>query len=119
MQNFVWQIDVVGNQTIQTKQIEDLAKSLGLHTGAYLHNINFKQIQREMELQLPNIAWITVNHNKTKVVIELCESTKIPDMEGEDTPSNLVAKKDGKTGAIDENGIVIVSPSSLANSFSA
>lgn len=95
MQNFVWQIDVVGNQTIQTKQIEDLAKSLGLHTGAYLHNINFKQIQREMELQLPNIAWITVNHNKTKVVIELCESTKIPDMEDEDTPSNLVAKKDG------------------------
>ncbi|MDD6237465.1 MAG: sporulation protein YqfD [Clostridiales bacterium] len=95
MQNFVWQIDVVGNQNIQTKQIEDLAKSLGLHTGAYLHNINFEQIQREMELQLPNIAWITVNHNKTKVVIELCESTKIPDMEGEDTPSNLVAKKDG------------------------
>ena len=60
MQNFVWQIDVVGNQTIRTEQVEDLAKSLGLHTGAYLHNINFKQIQREMELQLPDIAWITV-----------------------------------------------------------
>lgn len=95
MQNFVWQIDVVGNQTIRTEQVEDLAKSLGLHTGAYLHNINFKQIQREMELQLPDIAWITVNHNKTKVVIELCESTKIPNMEGDDTPGNLVAKKDG------------------------
>ena len=95
MQNFVWQIDVVGNQTIRIEQVEDLAKSLGLHTGAYLHNINFKQIQREMELQLPDIAWITVNHNKTKVVIELCESTKIPNMEGDDTPGNLVAKKDG------------------------
>ena len=25
MQNFVWQIDVVGNQTIRTEQVEDLA----------------------------------------------------------------------------------------------
>ena len=80
-----------GNQTIRTDQVEDLAKSLGLHTDAYLHNINFKQIQ-PMEME-PDIAWITVNHNKTKVVIELCKSTKIPNMEGDDTPGNLVAKR--------------------------
>ncbi len=95
MQNFVWEIDIVGNQAIQTVQIEKLAKSLGLHPGAYLHHIDFAQIQREMELQLPNIAWITVNHYKTKVVIELCEGRKLPEMEKKDMPRNLVAKKDG------------------------
>ena len=95
MQNFVWQIDVSGNVSIPTAQVIALAKELGLHQGAFTRRLDFKTIQKELEFRLPDVAWLTVNHMGSKVVIELKESKKAPDLIDENSPCNLVAKKDG------------------------
>ncbi len=95
MQNFVWQIDVSGNVSIPTAQVISLAKELGLHQGAFLHKLDFKMIQKELEFRLPDVSWLTVNHIGSKVTIDLRESKKAPDLIDENAPCNLVAKKDG------------------------
>lgn len=116
MQNFVWQIEVVGNTTLKTEQIETAAQELGLKKGAFLHSLDFKAIQKELEYQLPDIAWLTVNNMGSTIVIELCEMTKSPDLEITGQPSNLVATKDGVIRYMEiYSGAKVVKPGEVVN----
>ena len=94
MQNFIWKIEVVGNQNIKAELILEKAKNSGLYRGAFLKNLDLKGVKKELEYQLPDIAWMTLNRTGSRVVIEIKETTQKPDITIE-TPCNLIAKKDG------------------------
>lgn len=95
MQNFIWEIEVSGNQTLTTEQILITAKEIGLHRGTGLFGTDLKTMQKTLEYRLPGVAWLTLNRTGSKVVIELHESEQKPDIADEEYPCNLVAKKDG------------------------
>ncbi len=95
MQNFIWEIEVTGNNTLTTEQILSVARESGLQRGTSLIGLNLRVIQKDMEYHLPGVAWLTLNRKGSKVVIELHETEKKPDIADDQTPCNLIAKKDG------------------------
>ncbi len=95
MQNYVWQVEVSGNNRLSTEQIIETADHFGLSKGTTIYGTDFKQIGKKIETALSGIAWLSVNRSGSRVVIELHETEQQPEIIDDKTPCNLVAKKDG------------------------
>lgn len=95
MQNFIWEIEVSGNQALSETEILERAKELGLHRGTTIYGTDFKSLQKNLEYRLPGIAWLSLNRKGSLVVIELHESEEKPEITDRRIPCNLIAKKDG------------------------
>ena len=95
MQNFIWEIEVTGNQMLTREEILIAAKESGMQRGTCLYGLNLRTVQKNMEYRLPGVAWLTLNRKGSRVVIELHETEKKPDIIDNQTPCNLIARKDG------------------------
>lgn len=95
LSNFVWNIEVIGNQTIETEEILQVAKENGLNIGKWKHNINTKEIINQLRLDRDDIAWIGIEQNGTNIIIKIVEADKKPDIINEEDYCNIVANKSG------------------------
>lgn len=101
LQNFVWRIEVVGNERISAQALYAAAAKEGVHIGAFLPTMDLKTISLRLENAFPDAAWLSVNRNGSLLSIELHETTpKIPP-EDDQTVRNIVAAKDGQIVAIE------------------
>ena len=96
---FVWDIDLKGNERISNVQIYDTLRSLGCGIGSYIPGMNLYSICSEYLLADPEIAWISVNMEGTVAHVEVIEKEyrshaelELPD---DGQPSNLIAARDG------------------------
>jgi len=95
MQNFIWEIEISGNQSLSETEILEAAKELGLYQGTVIPMTDFKKLQKNLEYRLPGIAWLSLNRRGSSMVIELHETEKKPELLDHSTPCNLIAAKDG------------------------
>lgn len=95
MQNFVWTLDVVGNDRNSTERVEYVLKELGLRPGAFLPALDINDIKNKAVIELDGIAWFTINSYGSRVVVEMKEAELPPDILDESTPCNVVAAKSG------------------------
>lgn len=97
MQNFVWTINIFGNQNISSEYIFEKSQQLGLKKGAFIPYLDFKQIQKDLMVKLENISWLSINNRGTNIDIEIREGVEKPYIEDENpSPKNIIALKDGK-----------------------
>ena len=97
MQNFVWTINIFGNQNISSEYIYEKSQQLGLKKGAFIPYLDFKQIQKDLMVKLENISWLSINNRGTNIDIEIREGVEKPYIEDENpSPKNIIALKDGK-----------------------
>ena len=95
MQNFVWTLDVEGNESNSTERVTYVLQELGLRPGAFIPSLNIKEIENKAVLELDNIAWFTINNYGSRVVVEMKETVPPPEILDETTPCNIVAAKSG------------------------
>ncbi|MGI5895740.1 MAG: sporulation protein YqfD [Oscillospiraceae bacterium] len=95
MQNFVWTLDVEGNESNSTERVTYVLQQLGLRPGAFIPSLNIEEIENKAILELDNIAWFTINNYGSRVVVEMKESVQPPEILDETTPCNIVATKSG------------------------
>lgn len=93
--NFIWNIEVIGNETIQVGEIISDLNSKGLKTGILKHNINTKQIISDIRLERNDIAWIGIKIHGTNVIVEIVEVDKKPEIIDEEDYCNIVSDKEG------------------------
>lgn len=93
LSSYVWFVDVMGLKNLSDSRIKEIAFQQGLKPGVLKSNINTKQIENEILIILPEVAWIGVNFVGTRAVIEIVEKT-VPKQEDK-SPANLIAAKDG------------------------
>ncbi len=93
MQSFVWNVRVVGNESIKTEEIIATCRELGLYEGADISKLDVEQIRTRLALQLDGIAWASVNIEGVRATVNISESKggKTP----ETPPCNLKASVDG------------------------
>jgi similar to stage IV sporulation protein len=91
--SFVWFVDVTGVKNLSDSQIKAIAFQQGLKPGVLKSNINTKQIENEILINTPEVAWISVNFIGTRAVIEVVEKT-VPKQDDK-SPAHIVAGKDG------------------------
>lgn len=120
--NFVWNIEVRGNNTIESSEIIKDLNENGLRIGMIKQKVNSKEIINNIRLKRNDIAWIGLNIKGTNAIVTIVEADKKPDIIDENEYCNIVTKKDGiitkinvqngtalaKEGDIVKNGNILV-----------
>lgn len=107
--NFVWNIEVMGNNTIESSEIIKDLNENGLRIGMIKQKVNIKEIINNIRLKRNDIAWIGLNIKGTNAIVTIVEADKKPDIIDENEYCNIVTKKDGIITKINvQNGTALV-----------
>jgi len=91
--SYIWFIDIDGVKTVSGDRVKDIAASNGLRTGVFKNDVNVKEIESQILLNMPEVAWVGVKVNGTRALIEIVEKT-LPRI-ADKAPADIVAAKDG------------------------
>ena len=95
LSNFIWNIEIDGNDTINREEILEMLKDEGLSIGKLKNNINTKDIINKIRLERDDLAWIGIDISGTNAKVKVIEADKKPEIIKEDEYCNIVATKDG------------------------
>lgn len=91
---FIWNVEVIGNQEIESQEILDLINKYGINIGKLKYNIDSEKITNSIRLEMPKIAWIGIEIKGTNAIISVEEATPIPEIIDKTEICNIVATKD-------------------------
>lgn len=107
--NFIWNIEIKGNETIQSSEILEALSNNGASLGKLKQKIDTKQIINNLRLQRDDIAWVGIKINGTNLIVEIVEAQKKPDIINEEEYCNIVSDKAGvvtKVNAVNGTSLV-------------
>lgn len=115
--NFIWNIEIVGNNTIEKSEIMKDLNENGLKTGMIKQKINTKEVINNIRLKRNDIAWIGLNIKGTNAIVSIVEADKKPEIIDENEYCNIVTRKDGIITKINvQNGTALVKEGDIVKS---
>lgn len=102
MSMHIWNIKVVGNQTIEEKTILNALAKIGVKEGNRKSKIDATNARQQLILQLDKISWAAINIEGTKATVDITEVKQVPDNQ-EKLPCNLKAAFDGRIVSMEIN----------------
>lgn len=100
LSQFVWQIEIVGNDTIPAEKIIAAYTELGVHSGMPRSELNSYALRDRLPLLVRDISWCSFNLEGTKLTVNITE-IKETDKTSRNIYSNLIASTDGIIRSID------------------
>lgn len=94
LSSFVWFVEVTGNKLVPTETILAKSAEFGLARGVPKAAFNRNELAARLLLQIPELSWVGIHAQGTKIIIEVAEKTLLPE-DGENIPADLVARLDG------------------------
>ena len=98
--DFIWDVEVVGNERVPDAEIVAGLDALGVRPGAYIPDIDFALVANDFLLASDDVAWISVNMRSSLAVVEVLEREKPQPGRFADRPrygaANLIAAEDGE-----------------------
>ncbi|MBE6611299.1 MAG: hypothetical protein E7632_02300 [Ruminococcaceae bacterium] len=94
-EQFIWTVEVVGNDRISAGEITRRFETLGVGVGTYIPGIDFDWVHNQMLIDYPDLAWAAVNVRGTRAVAEVREMAVNDPVPDEISPHNLIAAEDG------------------------
>lgn len=109
LSNFVWNIEVIGNDKISAEEIiKDLADD-NFKVGTSKTNLNTKNIIDKIRLKRSDLAWMGIEIKGTNAIVKIVEADLKPDIIKEEEYCNIVATKDAMIVKINaQNGTAVV-----------
>jgi len=95
MTSLVWNIEIKGNETINTNQLISELNELGLKKGVLKNSIDTLELSYQMMIKRDDIAFISITTKGTKVIVDIFEKVKVPESIPKDEPCDIVASKPG------------------------
>lgn len=95
MSQFVWSIEVVGNETVTTQEILQTLDELGFHKGCYRGSIDARDLKNNALLKLEGLSWIWVDIKGSRATVSVNEKKAAPEILDKNTPCDIVATKPG------------------------
>ena len=95
MSLYIWDIEVVGNDSVPAPVILQALEEAGVHRGAFGPGLNPELLRNQVLLSLSDVAWLTVNVNGSRATVIVRERIHRPAMISEDTPTAVYATKSG------------------------
>lgn len=92
---FVWIIDITGNEKIPDEIILEIAKKGGLKTGMPVASVDSKNIQNYIMTNMEEISFVSVNRTGTTIQIDIREREEKRAHFDKYTPSNIIADQSG------------------------
>lgn len=110
---FIWEITVTGNETVPTARILDALRECGVDTGKSWLGITSDNLRSELLIELPELAWATVNIHGSRAEAIVRERTPKPPIWRAGDPFDLLADKTGFVTEVQVwNGTALVKPGS-------
>lgn len=91
--NFVWNINVAGNQNVSKQEILELCEKIGVHEGMKKSDVKSAEMRNKLLVETDKLSWVSFNVEGSRLTINVSEANA-PDKTVK-YPSNLVAKTDG------------------------
>jgi sporulation protein YqfD len=91
----VWNINVIGNESISTQELVSQLEDLGLKKGKFKKSIDTFYINYKMMIQRDDLAFITIKFDGVNANIEIKEKKMKPQIEAKNDPTNIIADKSG------------------------
>lgn len=109
MANFIWNIEILGNENITKEELLRALEGEGLKTGSYKGKIDINSIINSIRLKRDDIAWLGITIKGTNAQVEIKETTKAPNIIPQDEYCNIVSNKDGMITKINaQNGTAAI-----------
>ncbi|KOA21235.1 putative stage IV sporulation protein YqfD [Clostridium homopropionicum DSM 5847] len=96
LSNFIWRINIETEKNISPYEIRSQLKNLGIRSGIYKDKIDVYKLEEKLVMENSDIMWVRARIEGTSLNIKLAERQGPPEVENENTPSNIVANKDGE-----------------------
>ena len=94
MANFVWNIEITGNENISKEEILLALDEEGFKAGTYKGKLDTNLVIQNIRLKRNDIAWIGITIKGTNAKVEIKESTQAPNIIPQDEYCNIVADKE-------------------------
>lgn len=94
LSGFVWNIEYVGNKTIESSRIEAFLDKNDFRPGTWWKIDDKQRLEDLMLASFDEIAWVHINRVGMTAMVEIQEATPKPPIESK-AYTNLVATKDG------------------------
>lgn len=95
LSRFVLVVDVEGNETVPTQVILTELRRQGLGPGTYGPSLAVRELANEVLLQLPDLAWMTVNLHGIRAQVVVREKVPTPKVVDESLLGDIVAEAPG------------------------
>ena len=92
---FVWEINVVGNETVPDGVILNALEDCGVGIGSFWPVFRQDLIRSAALLELPELHWLTVNTFGSRATVIVRERVEAPEAVDESVPTDLVATATG------------------------
>ncbi|MBR2455374.1 MAG: sporulation protein YqfD [Clostridia bacterium] len=101
LSQFVWNISVVGNDTLETEFILSAFEDYGIKVGKRITKEQMQDAAEKAVIDIEKLSWATINQKGTVLVIEVREKVDAPEMYDNSKPTNVIAKEDGLILSLD------------------
>ncbi len=114
LSNFIWNIDIEGNEKISKEEILKTLSENNFKIGTSKLKLNKKEIINKIRLDRDDIAWIGIEINGTNAKVKIAEADLKPEIIPEDEFCNIVATKDAMIVKVNaQNGTAVVKEGDL------
>lgn len=92
---FIWNIEVVGTENINTEEIIAQLADEGILIGKTKSSIDSKKVINNIRLKRNDISWMSLDLKGTNVIVTIVEAEKKPDIIDKNEHCNIVANERG------------------------
>ena len=114
LSTFIWEIQIVTQHNVSPFEIREQLKSIGVIIGINKDKLDLKKIESSIVNNNENIMWVKVRTEGSKLTVNISERTIPPVIVQDNTPDNVVAKKDGQIVRVyATSGTTIIKPGDI------
>ncbi|AJA48372.1 stage IV sporulation protein [Clostridium pasteurianum DSM 525 = ATCC 6013] len=114
LSNYIWGIDITTEKNIAPYEIREELKNIGITPGINKKKINVYDIEEKLKTNNDNIMWVRVRIQGSKLKVTTTERQAPPEVVRDDSPCDLMAKKDGQIVRIyTKAGTSVVKPGDI------
>lgn len=95
LSSFLWSIKIEGNHRIPEEKILAVLSKGGIREGMRTKDINVTKAEQYLFLQMPDVAWITLNRHGSVLHVQLREKIQTRPPQDFENPCHIVASRDG------------------------
>lgn len=108
---FIWDIEVQGCEKLSEGQVLRALADCGVEQGTFRRRVSSDMVRNSVMVELPEIAWMTVNVRGSKATVLILEREEKPEIYIESQAADMVAAKTGIVSKLSVlNGRPLVSP---------
>ncbi len=97
LSGYVWEIKYdLKESDISQEVLSRSLSDLGLNVGSKIEDIDFYMLQNDCLLTVPQLNWIGISREGTRVTVRARDKVKTPVLYTEDTPCSVRAAEDGQ-----------------------